>query len=167
MENIYTLLLREEECNLRESALGFFYNVADSIGADFAFLLDKIAVVALQVAESQKGVDYVKEKKAGEFSLDTDSEDEQKSGRVLNVKIGYMDEKASAIYALGAFAKACPSAFRPHWPRVLAVLDDNYQQFYDNIRVQSVNCYMNLALGMVKADNQDKLPARAALQVSP
>lgn len=166
MENVYALLKREDECNLRESSLGFFYNVADSIGSDFAFLLDKIAEIALTVAESQKGVDYVKEKK-GEFSLDTDSEDEEKSGRVVNVKVGYMDEKASAIYALGAFAKACPTAFKPHWPRVLAILDDNYQQFYENIRVQSVNCYMNLALGMVKADNGDRLPQRGNIQLSP
>jgi len=33
MEHIYTLLNREDECSLRESALGFFYNVADSIGS--------------------------------------------------------------------------------------------------------------------------------------
>jgi hypothetical protein len=126
MENVYTLLKRQDQCNLRESALGFFYNVADSIGSDFSILLDQITEIALEIGESQKGVDYVKDKKKEDFSLDTDSEDEAKSGRVVNVKIGYMDEKASAIYALGAFAKACPSAFKKHWPRVLAILDDNY-----------------------------------------
>lgn len=115
-------------------------------------LLDKITEVALSVAESQKGVNYVKEKKEGEFSLDTDSEDETKASRVVNVKIGYMDEKAAAIYALGSFAKACPAGFQKYWPRVMSVLEDNYQQFYDNIRVQCVNCYMNLAMAMVKQD---------------
>jgi len=74
--------------------------------------------VALTVAEGQKGVNYVKEKKEGEFSLDTDSEDEGKAARVVNVKIGYMDEKAAAIYALGSFAKACPAEFQKYWPRV-------------------------------------------------
>lgn len=94
----------------------------------------------------------MKEKKEGEFSLDTDSEEEGKASRVVNVKIGYMDEKAAAIYALGSFAKACPEGFQEYWGRVQSVLEDNYQQFYDNIRVQCVNCYMNLALGMVKRD---------------
>lgn len=64
-----------------------------------------------------------------------------------------MDEKAAAIHALGSFANACPTQFATYYPRLLAILDENYSQFYDNIRIQTVNCYMNLAFSMVKNIN--------------
>lgn len=42
MEPIFKLLQKEDESQLRESALSFFYNVADSIGTEFSVLVDKI-----------------------------------------------------------------------------------------------------------------------------
>ena len=128
MEPVFQLLNTTSDLgNLREAALGFFYNVADSIGEEFSVLLEKITEVALAIAEQQKGVSYIKDKKdPHDFSLDSDSENEAVNPRVVNVKIGVMDEKAAAIYALGSFAKACPLGFKPYWPRVLAVLEDNY-----------------------------------------
>lgn len=66
--------------------------------------------VVLKSASNNEGVDYVKKKKT-EFSLDTDSEDDEGDIKHMNVKVSVMDEKASAIHALGSFAKSCNVSF--------------------------------------------------------
>jgi hypothetical protein len=52
------------------------------------------------LASSSEGVTYDKKKKE-EFSLDTESDDEEPSERDVKVKVTQLDEKAAAIHALG------------------------------------------------------------------
>jgi hypothetical protein len=56
----------------------------------------------LKLAQSQEGISYEKHKKE-EFSLDTESDDEEELGVHSNVrvKVTQLDEKAAAIHALG------------------------------------------------------------------
>ena len=122
MDVVFGLFQKEEECQLRECALTFFYNIADAIGGEFSGI-DKVTEIAMKIAESNKGVNYLKDKKQDEFSLDTDSEDENTSSRVVNVKLAFMDEKAAAIHALGTFANVCHLKFTHYYPRLLAILD--------------------------------------------
>lgn len=154
MENIYQFLIKEQ---LKEASINFFYNVADTIGNEFSVLLDKVMPEVLKSASSDKGVDYVKEKKQ-EFSLDTDSEDDEAEVKHMNVKVSMMDEKASAIHALGSFAKSCNVPFQKYLKQVVSILDENYNSFYDNIRVQCIITYENVLLSLVKSVNNNQLP---------
>lgn len=157
MENIYQFLMKEQ---LKEASINFFYNVADTIGNEFSVLLDKVMPEVLKSASSNKGVDYVKQKKQ-EFSLDTDSEDEYETDfKNMNVKVTVMDEKASAIHALGSFAKSCNIPFQKYYKQVISILDENYNSFYDNIRVQCIITYENIALSLVKSINNNQLPTK-------
>lgn len=76
----------------------------------------------------------------------------------MNVKVGMMDEKASAIHALGSFAKSCNLPFQKYLKQVIAILDENYNSFYDNIRVQCIITYENILLSLVKSVNNNQLP---------
>lgn len=52
--------------------------------------------------------------KAKDISLDSDSEDENKVN-IIAERTTEHDEKASAIHALGEFAKACSVKFTPYF----------------------------------------------------
>lgn len=69
-----------------------------------------------------------------------------------------MDEKASAIHALGSFAKSCNVSFQKYLKQTISILDDNYNSFYDNIRVQCIISYENIVLSLVKSVNNNQLP---------
>ncbi len=62
MDGVFGLLQKEDECQLRECALTFFYNIADAIGGEFSGI-EKVTEIAMQIAESNKGVNYLKDKK--------------------------------------------------------------------------------------------------------
>ena len=60
-------------------------------------------------------------KKNKDFSLDSDSEDEEVQYHME--KITEHDEKASAIQTLGQLAKACPVKFTPYFEAAYKILD--------------------------------------------
>ena len=95
-----------------------------------------------------------------DFSLDTDSDDEDEGGDVSQVKVKstFLDEKAAALHALGEFANACPLKFEAYFERAFAILDTTYQYFHDNVRMQTVICYRNLVEALVKCVHGGKLP---------
>lgn len=160
MENIYTTMVEVDDSEVREASLSFFYMLASAMGEDFAPVLQKITEFAFKIGESQKGVSYVDNNQ--EFSLDTDSEDEEdmdnKNASEVKVQMNFLDEKAAAIHALGEFAQACPIQFKPYFPKVTTLLESTYNYFYENIRTQSIICMKNIAQAMVKSVNNGKLP---------
>lgn len=93
----------------------------------------------LKLAQSQEGISYEKHKKE-EFSLDTESDDEEELGVHSNVrvKVTQLDEKAAAIHALGQFALAVPLKFGPYYKPCFDILQETIQYFYENIRIQTI-----------------------------
>jgi hypothetical protein len=67
--------------------------------------------------ECEKDVGVGKKKDNAAFSLDTDSEDEE-----VQVKLTELDEKASAIHAMGELAKSCPLKFVPYFQKAYQIL---------------------------------------------
>lgn len=57
-----------------------------------------------------------------------------------------MDEKVSAIAALGAFAEACPAALLAHSAEVLSVLSDMCDYWHDEARAAAYDALGKLAL---------------------
>lgn len=76
----------------------------------------------------------------------------------MDVKLTELDEKASAIHALGELAKACPVKFIPHFQEAYQILENNYQFFYDNIRMQVLNCYESLTIALIKSKHGGVVP---------
>lgn len=88
--------------------------------------------------------------------MDSDSEDDE---AIINeTKASEYDEKAAAIHALGEFANSCPIKFTPYFNEAYKILDDHYQFFYETIRVQVSSCYVNLTKGLIKSQNNGKIP---------
>jgi len=160
MDSIYKMMINIDDSEIREASLSFFYLLASTMGEDFGNVLDKITEFAFNIAKSQKGISYVDNE--DDFSLDTDSEGDDsmdhKNASEMKVHMNFLDEKAAAIHAIGEFAQACPLQFKPYFEKAVELLETTYNYFYENIRIQSVICYKNLAQGMVKSLNNGKLP---------
>jgi hypothetical protein len=151
LETIYGILIKESEPQVREACFCYFYLLANAIGSEFETIFDKIIVEVLKQCNVE--ITMGKDKKDKGFSLDSDSEDEE-----VDVKLTELDEKASAIHALGELAKACPVKFIPHFQEAYQILEENYQFFYDNIRIQVLNCYENLTLALIKSKHGGVVP---------
>jgi hypothetical protein len=158
LEHIYQTLTTNEDHEIREACLTFFYHLASSFGKDFEMILPKLAEFTLALATSEAGITYKKEKKQ-EFSLDSDSDDEAYNASGMNVKMSFLDEKAAAIHALGEFANACPLQFAPFLERSFALLENYYNYFYENVRHQVCVCYKHLLEGTIKCAYNGVLPA--------
>jgi len=161
IEHVYNMMTQINDYEIKEAGLTFFYHVADTLQNDFASFLPNLIDFTLNIITSESGLKYEKKQKQNEFSLDTDSEDEDMNMRTaasMNVKMTYLDEKAAAIHAIGTFAQACPVQFTPHFERTILALESCHKFFYENVRIQSVVCYKDLAEAMVKCSNNGTLP---------
>ncbi|KAM3142401.1 hypothetical protein pb186bvf_005558 [Paramecium bursaria] len=153
---IYNLLIQHQDNEVREGCLSFFYNMASAQGEKFAPIFQQLIDFTLQLAESNEGI-INEPGKGGEFSLDSDSEAEDTSGP-MRVKVTQMDEKAAAIHALGQFAISVPLSFGPYFKKAFDILDVTIEYFYDNIRIQTIQCYRDLIEAYIKYKNGGQLP---------
>ena len=51
--------------------------------------------------------------------------------------------------------------FVPYFEHAYKLLEEHYQFFYDGVRIQVSNCYADLTLGLIKSQNQGKIPSYA------
>lgn len=164
-EQIYQIMVGNKDYELREGCFSFFYSLASVLEKDFEPFFDRLINFAFDIAVSQEGINYIQDK--GDFSLDTDSEDEDEelegedlgeNATSVKVKTTFIDEKAAAIHAIGEFALACPTKFASHFKRAYEILEQTYDFFQDNIRKQSIICYKDLMLAQIMAMNNGQLP---------
>ena len=90
------MLINNKDHEIREGCFSFFFNLAEGIGKDFEPFFDKLIGITLEISKSEDGLSYAK--KGNEFSLDSDSDEGDSQ---VNVKSSFLDEKASAIHAMG------------------------------------------------------------------
>ena len=109
MEKVYGFLINQQDPEIRESAFAFFYLIANAIGTKFEIVFDKLIPIVMESCKPKEGP-----KKAQEFSLDSDSEEEEE-GKYVVQKSTEHDERAAAIHAMGELAKACPLKFAPYF----------------------------------------------------
>ena len=151
IDYIYECMTKYEEHEMREAGLNFFYCLASATGKEFEPIFSKLIDITLKYAESEAGIKYEKPKK--ELSLDTDSEEEDEQegeATALNVKHAFLYEKSAAIHAIGEFALACPSLFAPYFKRTYEILENCVNYFYENVRIQTINCLKDITEAMVK-----------------
>ena len=153
MEIVYIMLSTESDPEVRESCFMFFYLIANATGSQFDVVFDKIIPEVFKSAVL-KVPEKKNEKK--DFSLDSDSEDDDQI--LTSTKAAEYDEKAAAIRAMGELANACPMKFVPFFDQAYVILDEHHQFFYDSVRSEVSNCYVNIIKGYIKSQNNGVLP---------
>lgn len=90
-----------------------------------------------EVLASCKSSEGIKQEVQGRekeaFSLDSDSEDETELVG-MDVDVNFIDEKSSAVHALGNLCLFCPTQVLPRMNEVLDTLSELGFYFHENIR---------------------------------
>jgi len=72
--------------------------------------------------------------------LDSDSEDESEE-EGMDVYMDFIDEKSSAVHALGNLCLCCPGLALERMPEILAALSDISFYFHENVRFHASLTY--------------------------
>lgn len=100
-------------------------------------IIEQVLTAIISSCKSDAGI--IKEVEKGQkeaFSLDSDSEDEEGTDKLvgMDVDVSFLDEKSSAVHALGNICLFCPSLIMNRLPEILEVLKDLEFYFHENIR---------------------------------
>ena len=132
---------------LRETAVTYFADLSVLLKEDIAPYFTQVMDEILKICSEEIQQKTTEAPKQG-FSLDSDSE----GGDVLgvNIDIGHVDEKASAINALGILAMHAPLLCFSRMQEILAALEKNQFFFHENVKFHTVLAYMQIGLGLMK-----------------
>jgi len=89
------------------------------------------------------------DKKPGEFSLDTDSE-EGDDVIGVNIDINQLDEKASAVNALGVICLNAPKLCQNRMKDILEALEKLHFYFHENIKFHVCLAYVQITTGLMR-----------------
>lgn len=100
--------------------------------------------------ENEDGIKaQTKQKETNDFSLESDSEEgEEVVG--IDIDTNFIDEKSSAIHALGNIALHCPGLMLPHLEKVVNVLMEVGFYLHENIRYHVCLTLTQVAFGLLK-----------------
>ena len=131
-----------DKFELRETAISYFAELARIVKGDMAPIIDKVLDEVLKSIKSTAGVlESRAEQTKDAFSLDTDSEDEAALVG-MDVDVNFIDEKSSAVHALGNIALFCPGLILPRMQEILEVLGEVAFYFHENIRFHVCMTYL-------------------------
>jgi len=152
---------KEAKFELRETAIGYFSEICKIMKSQMAPIFELVLTETLKSCENEDGLTEQRAAKKSEgFSLDTDSDDEEEIVG-MNVDYNFIDEKASAIHAIGNLGINCPALMLPHLGTVMKSLDDLGMYFHENIRYHVCLTLTQIAFGLLrlntgKADSDEK-----------
>lgn len=146
----------ENKYELRETAITYFSDLSVLLKEDmhpyFTPVMDQIVKICLEDANQK-----ITEAPKKNFSLDSDSEGDVAG---MDIDLSGLDEKSSAINALGIIGMNCPILCWGRMKEFLGALEKNQQHFHENIKFHVVLAYMQIGLGIMKkngvCDEDDK-----------
>jgi hypothetical protein len=95
-------------------------------------------------------------KKGKDFSLDSDSDEIQGGDIVgMDIDINFLDEKASAVHALGHLCIFAMPCLMDQLPKILATIKELEKYFHENIRYHICLTYAQIAIGIAKVTMGD------------
>ena len=113
-------------------------------------ILDQVLTEILNSCKSNAGVkEEIEQKPKEAFSLDSDSEDEADLVG-MDVDVNFIDEKSSAVHALGNIALHCCGLLLPRMQEILDVLSEISFYFHENIRYHVCQTYLQIAIGLLR-----------------
>lgn len=143
-------LTESNKFELRETAISYFAELARILKLDMAPIIDQVLTEVLNSCKSNAGVKEELEAKPKEaFSLDSDSEDEADLVG-MDVDVNFLDEKSSAVHALGNISLFCCSLVLPRMQEILDVLAEIAFYFHENIRYHVSQTYLQIAIGLLR-----------------
>ena len=136
-------LQKWELFEMSEAAYSYFAEISKVLGAEFAPMLATLIPLAIKSCISDEGIKHeYQEKKKDDFSLGSESEEEEERDlKGISVRTAFLDEKTSALHALGMFSISCPKAFLPHLPTCVQMLEVIWNYFNETVRYQVVQTY--------------------------
>lgn len=151
--------LQHEEAifELKETAINYFSEISKIMKSDMAPLIPTIIEPILAVASADLAMKTAP-KAAKEFSLDSDSDDED----VVGIDLEGVDEKTSAIHAIGNIYLNCSALLEPYLERIVKVLKDLDGYCHENVRYHVCLSYTQIAFGLLRChsgrpDSDDKI----------
>lgn len=123
--------MQSEYPELREYTYGFFANMAEIFGPDFASMLETVIPFALVSLNNEDSFD------AGdgdEEDVDSEDEDEDDTTRRVTVRTDLLDEKASAAAMIGNVAIAVGPAFAPYVDGCMEAMEKASNYIHPDVR---------------------------------
>lgn len=142
-------LQKWELFEMSEAAYSYFGDMAKLLGSDFAPMLATLVPLAIKSCMSEEGIkkEY-EEKKKEDFSFGSDSEDDDANLKGVTVRTAFIDEKTTALHALGLFSISCPKAFLQYMPNCIQMLETIWNYFNETVRYQVVQTYQQFVEGI-------------------
>ncbi|GAU24360.1 hypothetical protein TSUD_390690 [Trifolium subterraneum] len=139
-----------EYSELREYTHGFFGNVAEILGDNFAQYLPHVVPLAFSSCNLDDGsaidIDECDDDIANGFegvSSDDEAHDEPRV-RNISIRTGVLDEKAAATHALGLFAQHTTISYAPYLEETLRILVKHSGYFHGDVRLQAITALKHL-----------------------
>lgn len=97
--------------------------------------------VCMKDDDALKPKDEEKQKKPGEFSLDTDSEDAE-DFEGIDVDVSIVDEKSAAVNAIGVLGCHSPELSKKCLKEMISALQFLHSYFHENVKFHVSLAYM-------------------------
>eukprot|EP00826_Nyctotherus_ovalis_P024341 TRINITY_DN1883_c0_g1_i18.p1 TRINITY_DN1883_c0_g1~~TRINITY_DN1883_c0_g1_i18.p1 ORF type:complete len:577 (+),score=148.63 TRINITY_DN1883_c0_g1_i18:1647-3377(+) len=137
-QKVMAIFKEHKAMELSEAGLNYFSDIAQILKEDFAPLLPTLIPIVNKACVTDDGlkIDY-KEEDANFIDLG-DDEPEMKN---LFVSSSSINERSSALYAMGMFALSCPKGFLPYVKTCLDTLEVIRDFVNESIRAQAIQTY--------------------------
>jgi importin-4 len=154
---IYQGLVTHEDHELSEASFEYFSAMAEAVGPLFEEVLDELIVPVFSMAEKIMKLTPT-ESNPNALAADSDDEDETAPSRKdYFATQPFLSSKASAIYAIGSFAEACPTHFvAKYFARATKIIDDVWNFNYHAVREHAGRSLVCLAKALAIAHNGGK-----------
>lgn len=159
--------LAMDKFELRETAISYFAELVRILKGEMQPIIDQVLNEVLKSCKSDAGFQEETEKKTKEaFSLDSDSEDEERIVG-MNVDVNFIDEKSAAVHALGNISLYCAGLILPRLKEIVEILSEISDYFHENIRYHVCMTYLQIAVGLNKhfTQTEDKFHWEKGLPV--
>jgi hypothetical protein len=139
---------------MNEAVWNYFKDMAMTVKHNILPKLEALVQWCLKSCLSEEGIKKVTKKE--EFSLDTDSENDE--GKETDVRTAFIDEKSAALLCLGELSLACPKEFMNYLDISLEVVEKMWDYFHENIRYQLVTLIESFLESRIMASNEGIIP---------
>jgi importin-4 len=149
---------REQFDELREMTYGFLCHMADLTGPDFAVYLPTVMPYIEASIASEEGVTRVEDAdSASQAALAMGIEEDPEvaaAGGAVQIRFGFIDEKAAACHAVGNFARRTLGQFIPFVETSLRLLATQAQYLHEDVRKQVALSLRFICLAVLDAVEQ-------------
>lgn len=140
-------LKSDNKYELKENAISYFSDLSVLMREDVPPCLEQVLEEILKVCHSEEEFTPQEGEKKKDFSLDSDSDDEELG---IEVDVSQIDEKSAAINALGIISLNSPKLCQPKMKEILEALEHLQGHFHENVKFHVSLAYLQIAVGLMR-----------------